>query len=65
MLCVIMSNWFTDYHHILQLRLLVIAVAFTGFWLGLWLLLAMGFRPKRRGRLVRHRRTNTLEGHMS
>ena len=43
----IMTNWFTDYHHMLLLRLLSIAVVFGVLWPVLWLLLRIGYRSAR------------------
>ena len=53
----IMINWFADYHHILLLRLLGLAVVFGVILPSLWLLLAIGFRSTRRlGRHIWHGR---------
>ena len=43
----IMTNWFTDYHAMLLLRMLTIVVVFGVAGPGLWLLLRMGFRSAR------------------
>jgi len=63
MLRTIMSNWFANYHHVLLLRLLGLAVVFGVLWPGLWMLLAIGSRSARRlARHVWHGR-RTWQGH--
>jgi hypothetical protein len=59
----IMTNWFADYHNMLLLRLLSLAVVFGVLWPGFWLLLGIGLRSARRlaGRLWRG--TRTWQGH--
>jgi hypothetical protein len=43
-----MSNWYLDYHHALQLRLLGLALVFGVLWPGLCLLVIAGSRLARR-----------------
>jgi hypothetical protein len=59
MLCAIMTNWFANYHHMLLLRLLSLALVFGVVGPGLWPLIAIGFQSARRlsGRLWRGRRS--------
>jgi hypothetical protein len=47
MLRPIMTNWFADYHNMLLLRLLSLAVVFGVLWPGLILLLGFGLRSER------------------
>jgi uncharacterized protein involved in response to NO len=46
-----MTYWFSDYHHMLLLRLLSMAVVFGVLWPVLWLLITIGVRSA--GRLAR------------
>jgi hypothetical protein len=59
----IMTHWLADYHHVLLVRLLNIAVVFGVVGPGLWLLFAAGSRSA--CRLAGHIRqgTRTWQGH--
>ena len=48
MLGSIMINWFAEYHNMLLLRPLSLAVVFGVLWPGLWLLFGIELRSARR-----------------
>jgi len=58
-----MTNWFADYHNMLLLRLLSLAVVFGVLWPGFWLLLGIGLRSARRLAARSWRGTRTWQGH--